>query len=63
MILGEGEQRYELERLVERLGLRESIRLPGWVANPYPYMVRAAAFVLSSRWEGLPAVLIEALFW
>ena len=41
---------------------RRGRRLPGWVTNPYPYMVRSAAFVLSSRWEGLPSVLIEALY-
>ena len=35
--------------------------LPGFVMNPYAYMSRASLFVLSSRWEGLPTVLIEAL--
>lgn len=62
MILGEGEQRSELERLVKQLGLEQDVNLPGWVDNPYPYMVRAKLFVLSSQWEGLPGVLIEALF-
>jgi glycosyltransferase involved in cell wall biosynthesis len=38
------------------------VSLPGWVENPYPYMARASVFVLSSRWEGLPGVLIEALY-
>ena len=36
--------------------------MPGFVANPYAYMAHGAAFALSSRWEGLPGVLIEALF-
>src|SRR5690606_31118847 len=31
------------------------------VGNPYPYMARAAVFALTSRWEGMPVVLIEAL--
>jgi len=35
--------------------------LPGFVTNPYPYLRRAQVFALSSRWEGLPTVLIEAL--
>lgn len=61
MILGEGEQRHELERLVRELGLEEDVALPGFVQNPYPYMKHAAVFVLSSRWEGLPTVLVEAL--
>ncbi len=61
MILGEGAHRLELETLVNRLNLESDISLPGFVENPYAYMAHAAAFVLSSRWEGLPTVLIEAL--
>jgi len=61
MILGEGEERPNLEALVRELGLEEDVALPGFVDNPYKYMKRAAMFVLSSRWEGLPTVLIEAL--
>jgi glycosyltransferase involved in cell wall biosynthesis len=62
LILGEGQERARLEALVADLSLSDAVDIPGWVTNPYPYMVRAAAFVLSSRWEGLPSVLIEALF-
>jgi glycosyltransferase involved in cell wall biosynthesis len=62
LILGEGEQRNELEALVKQLGLENVVSLPGFVSNPYPYMTRARLFVLCSRWEGLPGVLIEALF-
>jgi glycosyltransferase involved in cell wall biosynthesis len=62
LILGEAEERPALEALVKQLGLEQAVSLPGFVANPYPYMVRAALFVLSSRWEGLPGVLIEALY-
>ena len=61
MILGEGEERPKLEMLVRELGLESDVALPGFVENPYKYMKRAAVFVLSSRWEGLPTVLIEAL--
>lgn len=62
LILGEGPERHHLESLVSELGLSEDVDLPGWVGNPYPYMARASLFVLSSRWEGLPTVLIEALY-
>lgn len=62
LILGEGPERSSLEALVSELGLDGSVDLPGWIRNPYPYMRRADAFVLSSRWEGLPSVLIEALY-
>jgi glycosyltransferase involved in cell wall biosynthesis len=61
MILGEGELCTELEHLAARLGIAEDFALPGFVQNPYPYLKRAAVFVLSSRWEGLPTVLVEAL--
>lgn len=61
LILGEGELREELENLAESLGVAEDILLAGFVDNPYAYMSRAAAFVLSSRSEGLPNVLIEAM--
>jgi glycosyltransferase involved in cell wall biosynthesis len=62
VILGQGREGESLERLVGELGLGDAVDLPGWVANPYPYMKAATAFVLSSRWEGLPSVLIEALY-
>jgi glycosyltransferase involved in cell wall biosynthesis len=61
VILGEGENRSEIEAEVRRLGLADAVRLPGFVPNPYPHFRRSAALVLSSRWEGLPTVLIEAL--
>lgn len=62
LILGEGEDRPVLEELINALGLDEDVSLPGYAENPYAYMSRASAFVLSSRWEGLPGVLIEALY-
>lgn len=61
VILGEGAGRHELESLAEQLGITEDVLLPGFAANPYPYLKRAGVFVLSSRYEGLPTVLIEAL--
>ena len=61
IILGEGPLRGELEALIAELGLEESVVLPGFVDNPYAYLKRAAVFALSSKWEGLPTVLIEAL--
>ena len=61
MILGEGEERPKLEALVRELGLDDDVSLPGFVDNPYAYMARSAVFVLSSVWEGLSNVLIEAM--
>jgi glycosyltransferase involved in cell wall biosynthesis len=61
MVLGEGTERDGLEILVEALGMRQDVALPGFVPNPFPYMAHARVFVLSSGWEGMPGVLIQAL--
>ncbi len=61
VILGDGEERPKLERLVAELGLNDCVALPGFAANPYTYMQKAAVFVLSSMSEALPTGLIEAL--
>ena len=61
LILGEGRQRDKLESLVDELGLTGQVQLPGFVANPYPYMRQAQLFVLSSTCEGFGIVLAEAL--
>jgi len=61
VILGEGQSREELTKLSKDIGVHDSIWMPGFVSNPYKYMSSADVFALSSRWEGLPTVLIEAL--
>lgn len=61
IIFGDGEDRLALRNLCDELRLRAWVDLPGFTANPYAILSRAALFVLSSRWEGLPGVLIEAL--
>jgi glycosyltransferase involved in cell wall biosynthesis len=61
LILGEGEDRSLLEKRIQELGLEGDVDLPGFAVNPYAYMRRAGLFVLSSRYEGLPGVLIQAM--
>ena len=61
IILGEGELRTEFEALITELGLNDVVDLPGFDTNPYAYFKYASLFVLSSNWEGLPGVLIQAL--
>lgn len=61
VILGEGELRAELEALVAALGVEDAVAMPGFAPNPYASMMRADLFVLSSRAEGLPGVLIQAM--
>jgi glycosyltransferase involved in cell wall biosynthesis len=61
VILGEGEDRARLEALAGSLGVGAEVSLPGYVANPFAYMARAALFVSSSRWEGFGNALVEAM--
>jgi glycosyltransferase involved in cell wall biosynthesis len=61
IILGEGEDRPALEALARQLGVDRDVALPGFRPDAPAYMARSALFVLSSAWEGLPTVLIEAL--
>nr|BAL55462.1 glycosyl transferase family 1 [uncultured Acetothermia bacterium] len=61
LILGDGEKRKELEELARTLSISEDLSMPGFVDNPYPYIAHAAVLVLSSRWEALSTVLVEAL--
>lgn len=61
LILGEGACRNELEALVKTLGLDDYVSMPGFANNPFQYMRRAQLFVLSSAWEGLPGVLLQAM--
>lgn len=61
IILGDGDQRKALEKLADDLGIGEDMAMPGFSPNPYVYMRNATMFVLSSRWEGSPNVLTEAM--
>lgn len=61
VLLGDGPERAALQQLAAELGLADRVLFAGFVANPYPWFRRADVFVMSSAWEGLPTVLIEAL--
>ncbi len=60
VILGEGPLRGRLERYVDRLGLHDAVSMPGFSANPYPVLASADVYLMSSDYEGLPNVLMEA---
>lgn len=61
MILGDGPERRALAAQAQRLGITTDVALVGVVPDPLPHMARAALFVLSSRYEGLGNVLVEAM--
>jgi len=59
-ILGEGEERLRLESLARELRVEKRICMPGFSLNPYAYMYAADLFILPSRFEGFPNVVLEA---
>ena len=61
VVLGEGPERAALQALAADLGVAADFALPGFVRNPFAYMARARVFALSSRFEGLPGTLIQAM--
>jgi glycosyltransferase involved in cell wall biosynthesis len=61
LILGEGDERAKLEELARKLEVSDRVFMPGFQENPYPFFTRAEVFVLSSRFEGQPTVLLEAM--
>jgi glycosyltransferase involved in cell wall biosynthesis len=61
IIVGSGPEEVRLRRQVQQLGLVGRVQLPGAVANIRPWLDQARALVLSSRFEGFGAVLLEAL--
>ena len=60
-ILGDGPEKNNLTNQIRSFDLSGSITLAGFQGNPYPYLYHADLFVLSSRWEGVPNVVLESL--
>ena len=60
-IFGSGPEEIALRSLADELGIADRLELPGFIADPVPEYLSAAVMALSSRWEGLPATLIEAI--
>jgi len=60
-LLGQGPEEEKLKLIALELGLGERVTFAGFVQNPYPYMAQADLFVLSSRFEGFPNVVLESM--
>ena len=63
VVLGDGPDRAGLEELAGSLGVAGRVLFPGHQANPVAWLQHAALFVLSSRFEGFPNALLEAMQW
>jgi glycosyltransferase involved in cell wall biosynthesis len=61
VLLGRGPEEAKLRRQAESLGVAGDVLLAGFQADPFAWMRRAAVFALSSRFEGLPGTLIQAM--
>ena len=61
VIIGEGSEKRKLQQLVSLLGLDGSVLFLGVKNNPFAYLKSADVYVLSSKWEGFPNTLLEAL--
>ena len=60
-ILGDGPDRAALARQADALGLGDRLALPGFTPAPWPHYAGADAFLMPSRWEGMPNAALEAL--
>ncbi len=61
LLIGEGSLTPQLKALAEELGVANRVFFLGWRENPFKYMRRSRLFLLTSLWEGLPMVLLEAM--
>ncbi len=60
-IIGDGPERFDLQAQIKKQKLSNRVRLLGFLVNPYPEIAAADALVLTSKYEGLPNVVLEAL--
>ena len=61
IILGEGELKDELQEMIHQHKLTDRVMIQPYTSNPFAFIKKAAAIVLSSRYEGLPNVLLESM--
>lgn len=61
MIIGEGNEREKLEKIINELGVSDTVELKGFIKNPYPYIKASNVFVSSSLAEGYSLVVAESI--
>ena len=62
LIIGKGSELYNLNKYIINHDLKKIVKCIGYKSNPYPYIKKSDIFILSSIYEGLPNVLLEAMF-
>ena len=62
IIIGEGPEKKKLDNLIKYFNLRDRVKIIPFTNNPYKYLDKCDVFVLTSAWEGMPNILIQALF-
>ena len=61
LIIGNGNKQSKLNRYIEDNKLNSNVKILNNINNPFPYLLRSDLFILSSIFEGLPNVLLEAI--
>ena len=61
IIIGEGPEKNNIQKLINKYNLDDNVKLLGFLENPYPYMKNASVFCLTSFSEGFPTVLVESM--
>jgi len=61
LLIGSGEKKQEIKNLIVQLKLNKYFKVLDYKKNPYPYIKKSDIFVLSTKFEGLPNVLLEAI--
>ena len=61
LIIGQGEKKIELEKYIEKNSLEKIVKILDFKKNPYPFIRSSDLFILSSKYEGLPNVILEAV--
>jgi len=61
LIIGEGSEKEKIRKIIHEKNLEDHIRMLGYIENPFPYIKNSSLLALSSDYEGMPNVLLEAI--